>query len=96
MVVMEISEPSGFWTSTHTEISWTDVDTLKLADGKAVPLLETLYKTGPFVWFPDTVLTLSFDSRYKPYEIIDEKNIVINKIGCFCFSFKLTTALKCS
>lgn len=52
---MDSAEPSGFWDVTHTEISWTELDTVKLADRKPVPLLDTLYVTGPDVYSPDGV-----------------------------------------
>lgn len=58
-MVMDTAEPSGFCVWTHTEISWTELDTLKLADGESVPLLETLCGTGLSVWFLDTLLTHS-------------------------------------
>lgn len=54
----DTTEPIGFWAWTHTEISWTELDTVKLAESKSVPLLQTLCVTGPTVWFPDRVLTL--------------------------------------
>lgn len=57
-MTVDTAEPSGFRAWTHTDISWTELDTLKLADGKSVLLLETLCDTGPTVWFPDTVRTL--------------------------------------
>lgn len=54
-MVEDTAEPSGFWTWTHTEMSWTDVDTGKLPDGKSVPLRGTCSSS---VRFLDTVLIL--------------------------------------
>ena len=47
-----------FWALIHTEMNWTELSTMKLADGKSVPLLEAVTDSGSPVWLSDTVITL--------------------------------------
>lgn len=41
-MVADSAVPSALWVWIHTEMSWTELDTLKLADRKPVSLLEAL------------------------------------------------------
>lgn len=56
VTVADLTEPSGFWAWTHTEMSWLDLDTWKLTDGKSLPLIVKFARL--LVPFADTVLTL--------------------------------------
>lgn len=83
----DTAEPSKFWAWTHTEISWTGLDTVKLADGKSVPLLETMYVTCPTVWFPDRVLTLKHTKPSFIWQLIEAvwyywEERPVNKMFC--------------